>query len=102
MLKRPVIPAVIIKPQASVHPLRESLSRDINGPAFVADLLLQRGIEEKEQARDFFLASLGSSQSENGGPAMLGLEKAVALLLEVRKSGEKVFVHGDYDVDGVT
>lgn len=40
MLKRPTVPAVIIKPDASAYPQRESLSRDINGPAFVADLLL--------------------------------------------------------------
>jgi single-stranded-DNA-specific exonuclease len=102
MLKRPTVPAVIVKPEPSEHPLREKLAKDINGPVFVADLLLQRGVEEKEQARDFFLASLGASQSETGGPAMLGLDKAVSLLMKVRESGEKVFVHGDYDVDGVT
>jgi single-stranded-DNA-specific exonuclease len=102
MLKRPTVPAVIVKPEPSAHPLREKLAKEINGPVFVADLLLQRGVEEKEQARDFFLAALGSSQSETGGPAMLGMDKAVALLMKVRESGEKVFVHGDYDVDGVT
>ncbi|HKP96254.1 MAG TPA: single-stranded-DNA-specific exonuclease RecJ [Fibrobacteria bacterium] len=102
MLKRPTVPAVIVKPETSAHPLREKLSKDINGPAFVADLLLQRGIEEKEQARDFFLAMLGTSQSEADNPRMLGMEKALALLLRAREAGEKVFVHGDYDVDGVT
>jgi single-stranded-DNA-specific exonuclease len=102
MLKRPTVPAVIVKPEPSGHPLREKLAKDINGPVFVADLLLQRGVEEKEQARDFFLAALGNSQSETGGPAMLGLDKAVSLLMKLRESGEKIFVHGDYDVDGVT
>jgi single-stranded-DNA-specific exonuclease len=105
MLKRPVVPAVIIKPETAAHPLRESLAKDINGPGFVADLLLQRGIEEKEQAREFFLAALGQSQSPpecDAGPAMLGMDKALALLLAAHKAGEKVIVHGDYDVDGVT
>jgi single-stranded-DNA-specific exonuclease len=102
MLKRPVVPSVIIKPETSTHPLRDRLSREINGPVFVADLLLQRGIEEKEQARDFFLAGLGQSQSDPGGPAMLGLDKAVEILREAKASGQKVIVHGDYDVDGVT
>lgn len=102
MLKRPVVPAVIVKPEPSAHPLREKLSQDINGPAFVADLLLQRGIQEKEQARDFFLARLGQSQSQPIGPAMLGMDKALGLLLAAREAGEKVYVHGDYDVDGVT
>ncbi|MDB5048937.1 MAG: putative ssDNA exonuclease, 5--_ 3-specific [Fibrobacteres bacterium] len=102
MLKRPTVPAIIIKPDAAVNPLREKLARDINGPGFVADLLLQRGIQEKEQARDFFLASLGQSQSESDGPRILGMDKALDLLLKVHASGEKVYVHGDYDVDGVT
>ncbi len=102
MLKRPTVPAVIVKPDAAVHPMRERLSKDINGPAFVADLLLQRGIEEKEQARDFFLAALGQSQSDVKNPDMLGLEKALDILRTAQASGEKVIVHGDYDVDGVT
>jgi single-stranded-DNA-specific exonuclease len=101
MLKKPVVPAVILKPQTAVHPLRERLSRDINGPAFVADLLLQRGIEEKEQAREFFLASL-SAQTQAEDPCMLGLPRAVELLRAAHAAGELVCVHGDYDVDGVT
>jgi single-stranded-DNA-specific exonuclease len=102
MLKRPTVPAIIVKPDAAAHPLRERLSKDINGPGFVADLLLQRGIEEKEQARDFFIAALGQSQSDPAGPVMLGMDKALDILRAAHVSGEKVIVHGDYDVDGVT
>jgi single-stranded-DNA-specific exonuclease len=102
MLKRPTVPAVIVKPDAPTHPLRDQLSKDINGPAFVADLLLQRGIGEKEQARDFFLASLGGTQSDPAGPDMLGLPRALDILRAAHASGEKIVVHGDYDVDGVT
>lgn len=95
-------PTVIIKPPASEHPLRRRLSEEINGPEFVADLLLMRGIEEKEQARDFFLAALGDSQSNPDPDRLLGLDRAVEILLGARAAGEKVVVHGDYDVDGVT
>ncbi len=102
MLKRPTVAAVIIKPDSTLNPLRQGLAEAINGPGFVADLLLQRGIEEKEKARDFFLAPLGTSQSEPDPTVMLGMEKAVALLLEARERGDKIVVHGDYDVDGVT
>jgi single-stranded-DNA-specific exonuclease len=101
MLKRPTIPAVIVKPEALAHPLRDALAQAINGPAFVADLLLQRGIEEKEQARDFFLATLGA-QTASENPCMKGLDSAVELLKRAHAAREKVFVHGDYDVDGVT
>lgn len=102
MLKRPVVPAIIVKPENRGHPLRKRLAGEINGPEFVADLLLERGIEEKEQARDFFLAALGTSQSEPDDIIMLGLEKAVALLRQAHAAGERITVHGDYDVDGVT
>src|SRR4051812_16154659 len=101
MLKRPVVPAVIIKPPTSAHPLLERLAGEINGPAFVADLLLQRGIEGKEQAREFFLAALGA-QARIEDPCMLGLTRAVELLRAAHAAGELVCVHGDYDVDGVT
>lgn len=95
-------PVEIVKPPAPTHPLRQRLSQEINGPEFVADLLLMRGIEEKEQARDFFLAALGDSQSGPEARCLLGLDQAVELLLAARDAGEKVVVHGDYDVDGVT
>ena len=108
------ISAVILKPRISDHPRRERLCEEINGPQFVADLLLERGIEEKEEARRFFLAALdpvppGSGvpplagvPEGNGDRPMLCLDKAVDLLLAAHGAGEKVVVHGDYDVDGVT
>jgi single-stranded-DNA-specific exonuclease len=102
MLKRPLVSAIITKPDSAVHPQRKSLSEAINGPEFVADLLLQRGIQEKEQARDFFLAPLGNSQSEPDAIPMLGMEMALNLLRQARLRGEKIIIHGDYDVDGVT
>ena len=77
--------------------LRRELARAIQGPMFVADLLLQRGIRDKEAARAFFLPE----PAPDSGP-LLGLDRAVALLREARARGEKVAVHGDYDVDGVT
>jgi single-stranded-DNA-specific exonuclease len=101
LLKRPVIPAVIVKPQDDIHPLRDALAQAINGPAFVADLLLQRGIDEKEKAREFFLAAL-SAQTAPENPCMAGLERALELLRGAHAAGERVCVHGDYDVDGVT
>lgn len=101
-VKLPAAAAAIVKPSAPEHPLRKRLSREINGPEFVADLLLMRGIEEKEQARDFFMAALGDSQSGPEAHGLKGLDRAVDLLLAAREAGEKVVVHGDYDVDGVS
>ncbi len=102
MMRAPTIPAIIIPPQPSTHPLRQTLALSINGPEYVADMLLQRGIEEKEQARDFFLAPLGDSQSRADDVPMAGLAETLAILIKAHAAGEPITVHGDYDVDGVT
>ncbi len=78
--------------------VRRQLAREINGPLFAADLLLLRGIRDKEAARAFFLPEPAPASEAS----FLNLEKAVALLLQARADGECVAVHGDYDVDGVT
>ncbi len=89
----------IEKPVASDGEAVARLAADINGPEFAADLLLKRGISDKESARTFFLATL-----ENGleTETLAGLELALDLLEGARERREKVVVHGDYDVDGVT
>ncbi len=102
MIKPPTTLPIIVKPEISLHPKRLDLAAAINGPQFVADLLLLRGVEEKELARDFFLAPLGNSQAEPDPVPMLGMDKAITILLEALLRSEKIIVHGDYDVDGVT
>ncbi len=83
--------------------VRKNLAREINGPLFVADLLLLRGIGDKEAARAFFQPSpippLGGGGKQGG--ELLGLDRAVSLLTEAKRRGERIAVHGDYDVDGV-
>lgn len=97
------VPRIVPPPPAESDAVRRALAKDINGPLFVADLLLARGIRDKEGARAFFLPEPAPAM---GGPdgtgGLLGLGRAVALLTEARARGEKVAVHGDYDVDGVT
>ena len=75
-----------------------AFAREMNSPHFVAKLLLNRGIRDKEEARKFFLPLVGTAPT----PEMCDLKKAVELLSEAREKKEKVFVHGDYDVDGTT
>jgi single-stranded-DNA-specific exonuclease len=91
------MPRILPPPPPADETLRRDLAASIQGPLFVADLLLQRGIRDKEGARAFFLPEPAPAS----GP-LLGMEKAVALLREARERGECVAVHGDYDVDGVT
>jgi single-stranded-DNA-specific exonuclease len=92
------VPRIIPPPPPADEAVRRALAREINGPLFAADLLLLRGIADKEGARAFFLPEPPPGSPE----AMKGLAHAVALLAEARAKGERVAVHGDYDVDGVT
>ncbi len=87
-----------IPPANSQEDISE-LSQQIQAPFFITSLLWQRGIREKEQARRFFLAKESGSVSSE---MFLGLNKALKLLTEIRQTGEKLIIHGDYDVDGIT
>jgi single-stranded-DNA-specific exonuclease len=92
------VPRIVPPPALPDAALRRQLAKDINGPLFAADLLLQRGIADKDGARAFFLPEPAPSSAA----AMLNLDRAVQLLAAARAAGERVAVHGDYDVDGVT
>ncbi len=62
-------------------------------------ILIQRGIETYEQAKDFFRPSL----SELHDPwLMKDMDKAVERIITAVNSNEKILIFGDYDVDGTT
>ncbi len=92
------LPRIVPPTAPADETTRRKLAKEINGPLFVADLLLLRGIRGKEEARAFFLPEPAPSSPQS----FLNLERAVTLLCEARARGERVAVHGDYDVDGVT
>lgn len=96
----PDAPRILPPPPPEDEAVRRALARAINGPLFAADLLLLRGIRDKEGARAFFLPEPAPAAA--GGDAMRDLARAVELLRGARERGERVAVHGDYDVDGVT
>jgi single-stranded-DNA-specific exonuclease len=65
----------------------------------VARLLCLRGLEDPAQAHAFLNPSLGQLHD----PMMLtDMAVAVRRILDARSRGERIAVHGDYDVDGVT
>lgn len=64
-----------------------------------ASLLCQRGLSDPEKARQFLSPSL----DDLGNPFLLAdMERAVDRILRAVSHGERIAVHGDYDVDGVT
>ena len=65
----------------------------------VARLLVRRGLAEPDEARRFLHPSLDDLHD----PSLLtDLERGVDRLLETVASRERIVVHGDYDVDGVS
>jgi len=65
----------------------------------VARLLVNRGVTTAAAARDFLNPSLAALHD----PFLLpDMEPAVERLARAVRGKEKIFVHGDYDVDGIT
>ncbi|HEY6867325.1 MAG TPA: single-stranded-DNA-specific exonuclease RecJ [Candidatus Eisenbacteria bacterium] len=77
----------------------EALARALGMPAGVAHALVNRGIDTPEAAQRF----LDPSGDDLHDPyRMLDLDRAVARLGRAIETGERILVHGDYDVDGIT
>lgn len=62
-------------------------------------ILVQRGLESFDHAKQFFRPLLSHLHDPW---LMKDMDKAVDRLLTAIKSGEKILVYGDYDVDGTT
>ncbi len=79
--------------------LTDELATQLGVPRVIAHLLINRGIRTAEQATKF----LNPSISDLHDPLLLpDLEAGVERLALAIKSGEKICIHGDYDVDGIT
>jgi single-stranded-DNA-specific exonuclease len=76
----------------------DRLSRELRLPPTLCRLLVQRGMGASDAARGF----LRPQPDHIHPPALLaGVADAVARLVRAIDRGEKVLVHGDYDVDGI-
>jgi single-stranded-DNA-specific exonuclease len=65
----------------------------------LCELLVQRGIEDFDKAKQFFRPSL--SHLHNPW-LMKDMDKAVARIMKAFEQNESIMVFGDYDVDGTT
>ncbi|CAD0002743.1 single-stranded-DNA-specific exonuclease RecJ [Flavobacterium chungangense] len=75
------------------------LAAALNVEDFVATLLIQRGIETFEDAKNFFRPSL---EHLHDPYLMKDMGKAVARIESAIENQENILVFGDYDVDGTT
>jgi single-stranded-DNA-specific exonuclease len=65
----------------------------------IANLLVQRGVETYDQAKDFFRPDLKSLHDPF---QMKDMDKAVKRIADAAMNREKILVYGDYDVDGTS
>lgn len=65
----------------------------------LCSILVQRGIDTYDKAKDFFRPQLTQLHSPW---SMKDMDKAVSRILHAFQQHEKVLVFGDYDVDGTT
>lgn len=77
----------------------QSLSTQLEVSPLVAHLLLQRGLDDPEQARKFLKPSL---EDLHDPYLMKDMDRVVGRILQARDLGEKILIYGDYDVDGIT
>ena len=71
----------------------------LNVPKVIGRILVNRGITTMEEARLFFRPDW----SDLYDPFLMkDMDKAVARLIEALEKKERIFIYGDYDVDGIT
>ncbi|WP_433764841.1 single-stranded-DNA-specific exonuclease RecJ [Flavobacterium ginsenosidimutans] len=87
-----------LKPKPSEEKIKH-LAQALNVEDFVASLLIQRGIETFDEAKNFFRPSL---EHLHDPYLMKDMDKAVARIEQAIENGENILVFGDYDVDGTT
>ncbi len=81
------------------EPAAERLAAALGVPAIVARLLCQRGLSDPDAAARFLNPSL---QQLHDPMALAGMGAAVDRILAAIARKERIAIHGDYDVDGVT
>jgi len=76
-----------------------TLAEQLNIDPRLSKMLLQRGIENFDEAKRFFRPSL----SELHDPFLMkDMDKAVARIEAALEEQENILIYGDYDVDGTT
>lgn len=81
------------------HDEVKSLANEMQVSPIIAALLITRGYETAEKARNFLNPSIADLHE----PYLLkDMEKAVKRILQAIENEEKILVWGDYDVDGTT
>ena len=76
-----------------------ALQRSLNISKVLCKILVQRGIDTFDKAKDYFRPQLAHLHDPW---LMKDMDKAVERILSAIEKNEKILVFGDYDVDGTT
>ena len=79
--------------------LRNELSKQLDVPPVVAQLLIKRGITDTQKGERFLSPLL---QHLHDPFLMKDMEKGTDRILQALHNKEKITIYGDYDVDGIT
>lgn len=77
----------------------EALAASINVNKVLSGILVQRGIDNFEKAKNFFRPQYSHMHDPY---LMKGMTKAVERIDEALAKNQKILIYGDYDVDGTT
>ena len=78
---------------------KEQIAKDLGIYPVLAQLLVQRGVENTHEARCFFHPRLTDLHNPF---LMRDMDKAVERLNDALRMRESILIYGDYDVDGTT
>ena len=79
--------------------LQQRLERELSISSAAARMLVVRGIQTADEARQFIRPSMDKLHDPF---LMKDMDKAVERLHKALTQGEKILIYGDYDVDGTT
>jgi single-stranded-DNA-specific exonuclease len=97
LLEKTIAPRWVARAEPNPE-VAETLSRELSLPAALCRLLALRGFTQTDGAKRYLKPRL----EELHDPFLLaGMDAAVARLRRAISNGEKILVHGDYDVDGI-
>jgi len=84
---------------AEVRAFAREVAREFALPPQLGELLHHRGLTSLDQVQAFLYPQLAMLPSPDG---MKGMGPAVACILAACQRGKPIFIHGDYDVDGIS
>jgi single-stranded-DNA-specific exonuclease len=87
-----------IKPQADQYTVTK-LEGELNIDNVIATILVQRGITNFDEAKNFFRPNLNNLYDPF---LMKDMDKAITRIEKAITKNEKILIYGDYDVDGTT